>query len=146
MRKVSVIVACRNEEKFIGRCLGSLLSQDYPEELIEIIVVDGLSTDNTLEIANRFKKKHPKLSLEMNAKGYKYPGLNQALKRATGDYIAIADAHSLYPRSYIRELAETLNQGKADNVGGGRIFHPRTKGLLAKAITFALTEPFGFCT
>uniref|UniRef100_A0A6M3KA62 Putative glycosyltransferase n=1 Tax=viral metagenome TaxID=1070528 RepID=A0A6M3KA62_9ZZZZ len=122
------------------------MSQDYPQELIEIIVVDGMSTDRTLEIVNRLKKKRPDMKVLMNPKGYKYPALNLALKEAVGDYIAIADAHSLYPRSYIRELAETLDQGKADNVGGGRIFHPRTKGLLAKAITFALTEPFGLCT
>jgi len=57
LKKVSIIVACRNEEEFIEKCLESLLAQDYPSELIEIIVVDGMSTDKTLEIVNEIKKK-----------------------------------------------------------------------------------------
>ena len=122
------------------------MSQDYPQELIEIIVVDGMSTDRTLEIVNRLKKKRPDMKVLMNPKGYKYPALNLAVKEAVGDYIAIADAHSLYPRDYISRSVLELAAYNAANVGGGRIFHPRTKGLLAKAITFALTEPFGLCT
>jgi len=146
LKKVSVIVACRNEEEFIGPCLESLMSQDYPQELIEIIVVDGISTDRTLEIVNRLKKKRPDMKILMNPKGYKYPGLNQALKRATGNPIAVADAHSLYPRDYISRSVLALAASDADNVGGGLVIYPRTKGLLAKAITFALTKPFGLCT
>ena len=146
MKKVSIIVACRNEEEFIGRCLESLMSQDYSQELIEIIVVDGMSTDRTLEIVNRLKKKRPDMKVLMNPKGYKYPGLNQALRQEVGDCIVVADAHCVYPRDYISRSVLELAAYNADNVGGGRIFHPRTKGFLAKAITFALTEPFGLCT
>ena len=44
---VSVIIPCRNEGKFIGKCLDSLLEQDYPKENLEIFVVDGMSDDKT---------------------------------------------------------------------------------------------------
>ena len=51
---VSVVVPCRNEEKYIERCLDSILNQDYPE--IEIIIADGLSEDRTKEILIRYQK------------------------------------------------------------------------------------------
>lgn len=140
-KKVSIIIACRNEEQFLGPCLLSLLEQDYPQELIEIIVVDGLSTDRTWEVANSFRERYPNIDVEVNRYKHKYAGLNQALKKnVTGDYVAVVDAHSLYPENYISGLTKHLDQ--ADNVGGGRLFKPRSQGLLSKAITLALTLPF----
>ena len=44
---VSIIIPCRNEEKFIGKCLDSILAQDYPQEKMEVLVVDGMSEDKT---------------------------------------------------------------------------------------------------
>jgi len=82
----------------------------------------------------------------MNPKGFKYPGVNLGLKKACGDYIAIADAHSIYPRNYISRLLLELAAYNADNVGGGWVVFPRTKGVLSKAITFTITTPFGICT
>ena len=49
---VSVIVAMRNEEGFIKRCLNSLAAQDYPQELLEVLVLDGRSTDQSREIVS----------------------------------------------------------------------------------------------
>lgn len=42
---VSVIIPCRNEEKFIGKCLDSIITNDYPKEGLEVLVVDGMSED-----------------------------------------------------------------------------------------------------
>lgn len=142
MKKVSIIIACRNEEEFLGPCLLSLLEQDYPQEFIEIIVVDGMSTDQTWGVANSFRETYPNISLEVNLKRAKYSGINQVLPRMKGDYVAIVDAHSLYPKDYISRCAVELEVGQTDNVGGGRVFKPRSQGLFSKAITFALTEPF----
>ena len=49
MKKVSIVIPCRNEEKYIKTCIESLLSNGYPEDLIEILVVDGGSNDGTVE-------------------------------------------------------------------------------------------------
>lgn len=143
MKKVSIIIACRNEEEFIGQCIKSFLDQDYPQELIEIIVVDGMSTDKTWEVANSYRETYPNVDLEVNLKKQKYAGLNQALlENATGDFVAIADAHSVYPKDYISKCAVELEVGQVDNVGGGRVFKPRSFGCISKAITLALTLPF----
>lgn len=42
---VAVIIPCRNEEKFIGKCLDSVITNDYPKDRLEILVVDGMSED-----------------------------------------------------------------------------------------------------
>ena len=60
---VYVIVAARNEEENIARCLRSLLNQTYPEELYEVILVDDNSTDNTLSIARSLSEKDERLKL-----------------------------------------------------------------------------------
>ena len=142
MKKVSIIIACRNEEEFLGPCLMSLLEQDYPQELIEIIVVDGMSTDQTWDIAEAFRRNYPNIDTQMNLAKFKYPGLNHGLKIAKGDYVAIADAHSLYPENYISGLTQKLDAEQVDNVGAGRVVKPRDNGFLSKAITLALTMPF----
>lgn len=143
MKKVSIIIACRNEEQFLGPCLQSLLNQDYPQELIEIIVVDGMSTDQTWGVANSYREMYPNIDLEVNLKKYKYAGLNQALlENVTGDVVAIADAHSIYQKDYVSGLVLGLEKTDTDNIGGERIVNPRSNGILSKAITFALTMPF----
>ena len=55
-RTVSIVIPCRNEERYIGRCLDSLLANDYPHDDLEIIVVDGMSTDHTREIVSEYCK------------------------------------------------------------------------------------------
>ncbi len=51
---VSLIIPCRNEESFISACLNSILENDFPKDKIEIVVSDGLSTDETLNIVRNF--------------------------------------------------------------------------------------------
>ncbi|GAI34864.1 unnamed protein product, partial [marine sediment metagenome] len=53
---VSVVVAVRNEERYIRECLDSLLAQDYPRNRYEVLVVDGRSTDRTREIVEGYAK------------------------------------------------------------------------------------------
>jgi len=56
---VSIVVPCRNEEKYIGKCLDSLIYNDYPKNLIEIFVIDGMSEDNTKGIIEKYIEKYP---------------------------------------------------------------------------------------
>lgn len=65
---VSVIMPIRNEEKFIAQSISAILRQDYPQDRIEVIVVDGLSTDNTQSIVQRFIEMHPNVRLIENPK------------------------------------------------------------------------------
>ena len=57
-KSVSIVIPCRNEEKFIEQCIQSFLEQSYPQELLTIIVADGMSTDKTREIIKGMQKEH----------------------------------------------------------------------------------------
>jgi len=52
---VSIIIPCRNEERYIEKCLETILSQDYPKEKLEVLVVDGASEDRTKEVIEELK-------------------------------------------------------------------------------------------
>lgn len=56
---ISIIIPCRNEEKFIGKRLDSLIKQDFPKENLEVLVVDGGSEDRTGEIVKTYSEKYP---------------------------------------------------------------------------------------
>ena len=58
---VSIVIPARNEEKFIGKCIESILNGTYPKDKLEIIVVDGMSEDRTEEIVDRYKEEYPSL-------------------------------------------------------------------------------------
>jgi len=142
---VSVIIPCRNEEKYIEKCLGSILNQDYPKDRIEILVVDGMSEDRTREIINKFKIKNSRFKIKIldNFQRFTPIGLNIGIKEAEGDIIMRMDAHAGYENNYISKCVKYLKKYNADNVGGVTITLPRENTLVAKAITLALSHPFG---
>lgn len=91
MVKVSVIVPVYNVEKYLEKCLNSLVNQTLNE--IEIIVVDDGSTDSSAEIIEKFKNKHPEIIKHLKKpNGGLSDARNFGLEHATGDYIGFVDA------------------------------------------------------
>ncbi len=92
---VSVLIAARNEEKVIERTINCLLNQDYPKELLEIIVIDDHSTDRTADIVRLYAVKGVKL-LQMNESdklnSYKKKAISNAIDIAQGEIIVTTDA------------------------------------------------------
>lgn len=140
---VSVIVPCRNEEGYIGRCLDSILATDYPTERIEVLVVDGRSEDGTRAILDSYRATHPAIRVLDNPARIQPSALNVGIRAATGDILVRMDAHAVYPRNYIGDLVAALQQTGADNVGGVLITEPVTETPMGKAIAIALSHPFG---
>lgn len=139
--KVSVVVPVYNEEKHISRCLDSLLSQDFPPQLLEIIVIDGLSTDKTREIIKKYQKDYKMIRLIENAKGIQSCALNKGIREAKGEIIIRVDAHVQYARNYISTCIEVLENNNAWNVGG--IQNAVGDNYTSKVIAAAITSPFG---
>lgn len=108
--KISVIVAAYNVEKYIKKCIDSLLNQTMEE--IEIIVVDDASQDKTLEILKQYEKQIILLQNEEN-KGLSY-SRNKALKKASGDYIGYIDADDYVDENFYAELYHSLVKNQAD--------------------------------
>lgn len=138
--KVSVIVPILNEELYIENCLESLLSQDYPRDYMEIILVDGMSTDRTLEIIQKYVEKYPFIKLVKNEKKIIPCALNLGIKNASGGYIVRMDAHAFYEKDYISKSIEYLIKTGADNVGGPTRVEGKT--FVQKVVAAAYSSPF----
>jgi glycosyltransferase involved in cell wall biosynthesis len=115
---ISIIIPCRNEEKFIDKCLKSVFSFDPVPGGIEVIVVDGMSDDGTRDILSKWMDHHPNLKVLDNTKRIVPAAMNIGIKAAEGDWIVRLDAHSEYPKDYLRLCLETGHKTGADNVGG----------------------------
>lgn len=109
---ISVIVITFNEERNIRNCLESLLAQDYPPELHEIIVVDA-STDATPEIVAAY----PRVRLVRAPKGFSTQK-NAGVKEARYGILAFTDADCLAPPDWLRVIDRTFRDGALDAAGG----------------------------
>ena len=107
---VSLIIPTLNEEKYLEQTILSLLSNDYPSNKFEILLIDGLSKDNTLVIAQRLAKKFSNIRLMSNPKIYQSAALNIGIKESKGDFIIRADAHAIYDKNYIRSTIDLLQK------------------------------------
>jgi len=140
---ISIIIPCRNEEKNIGKCLDSILKQDYPKERIEVLVIDGMSEDHTKDIIKDYIKKYPFIKLLDNPKKFTSFSLNTSLKVAKGEIIIRMDAHASYKSNYVSKCIDHIITSKADNVGGVIKTLPAKNTLIARAIAISLSSLFG---
>ncbi|MCL4489669.1 MAG: glycosyltransferase family 2 protein [Chloroflexi bacterium] len=142
---VSIILPIRNEARYIGRCLEGVIAQDYAvkgaHDKIEVLVVDGMSTDDTREIVAEFMRLDPRIRLIDNPERIVPTALNRGLRLAHGEVIIRVDGHAVIARDYVRRCIETLAQVDADCVGGPI----RTVGQtwMAEGIAVAQSSPFG---
>jgi cellulose synthase/poly-beta-1,6-N-acetylglucosamine synthase-like glycosyltransferase len=140
---VSIIVVMRNEEEYIEECLKSLIQQDYPKEKYEIIVVDGESTDESVNIVKNYMDKYANIRLVNNSKRILASGWNIGIKLAKGDIVIRPDAHSYVSKDFIRKNVETLKCVEDAVCVGGRLYNISKGGFISKAISNVLSSPFG---
>ncbi|MBU1679196.1 MAG: glycosyltransferase family 2 protein [Bacteroidetes bacterium] len=140
---VSIIIPCRNEERFIGKCLDSIIANDYPEDKLEVLVVDGMSEDGTRVVIEKYAQQSTNIKLLNNLGKIVPTAMNLGIKKAKGDIIIRVDAHNIYPKDYISKTVYWLEKTNADNVGGIWVTLPATDTLKAKAIALSLSSPFG---
>lgn len=114
---LSIICPIYNEEKYIDQFLDSLLLQDYPNEDLEILLVDGMSNDCTRIIVEEYIAQYPFIYLIDNPEKIVPYAMNRGIEAARGDIIMRLDAHTLYQPNYISVLVNGLRRLKADNVG-----------------------------
>jgi len=139
----TVIVPCRNEEEHIGRCLDSILANDYPKDRLEILVLDGMSEDKTREIVTAYAQRHPLIRLVDNPQRHIPSAMNLGIQNARGETVIKMDAHSTYQRDHISLCVRYQGQYGAENVGGVCAIRPGADTLLAKAIVLGLAHRFG---
>ena len=138
---ISLVIPLRNEEAYIGDCLRSILQQDYPLECMEILFVDGCSTDRTVAILEEAAQITPQIRVLNNPHRTVPYAMNIGIRAAVGEYIVRLDAHSEYAPDYVSLSIETLRTVSCDNAGG--MWDTRGKGYMGQAIAGALTTVFG---
>jgi len=146
---ISLLLPIRNESAYIERCLRAVLAQDYPPDRMEILVVDGMSTDGTREIVRKMiaqsllssTDRQPPVVLLDNLAGIVPTALNIGLRQAKGEIIIRVDGHTVIAPDYVHRCVEALEQSGADNVGGR--MHARGENAWGVAVAAATSSPFG---
>ena len=140
---VSVIIPVRNESRFIEKSLRTFLDNDYPREMLEVVVVDGASQDATADIVKTIAKEDPRVILLHNTDRITPVSMNMGVKAARGDMVVIVGAHSEFANDYLNSCVNALERTGAGCVGGYMETVPGGPGAIAKAICLATTSPFG---
>ena len=138
--RVSVVMPCYNEAKFIKASIDSLVD-GYFLKNCELIVVDGMSSDGTLEEVQSLPKQELQLRILKNKKRVQAYGLNMGISEAMGEIIARVDVHCIYPPGYIKNCVGLLETTGASNVGGSML--PKGTSVVQKAIALAMQHPVG---
>lgn len=138
---ISIIIPVRNEGKYLARNIERIFNQDYPEEMYEVIVVDGMSTDGTREIVQSGMIDHPNLRLFDNPQKIVPTGMNIAIPRARGDIIIRVDGHCEIEPDYFRNCVKHMLDDGVDGVGGSMTTIGET--FISRTIAIAMSSPFG---
>ena len=116
-------VIAYNEHKYLPDLLNDLLNQSYPKNLIEVILVDGESTDDTWQIMRDFQDAHKdqyrEIKILKNPKRIQPAGWNVVINNTTSDILLRVDAHARLPEDYIEKNVICIN-AEEDVCGGPR--------------------------
>jgi len=140
---VTVVVPCFNEGNNLRKCLDSIIENDYNKTKMEVLVIDGLSSDSSIEIIKEYCAKYNFIRLLINERRYTPYAFNIGIKNATGDVVIIMGAHSTYANDYISKCVYHLYKYNVDNVGGIEKILPRENTLIGNAIAIVMSHPFG---
>ncbi|MCX5654357.1 MAG: glycosyltransferase family 2 protein [Planctomycetota bacterium] len=141
--RVSVVLASRNEQEHIEKCLTSLLTSELPEEQLEIVVADGMSTDRTREVLGRLAAAHPCVRLVDNPERIAPMGFNRAIKASRGDTILLTSAHTTIEPAYLPVCLAKMEETGADIVGGAGMAVAANASLQARLAAAVLGSRFG---
>jgi GT2 family glycosyltransferase len=138
---ITAVVATYNEEAHIGSCLHNLLNQEGLTGRVEILVVDGGSTDRTARIVRSFPEFGDRVRLIDNPRRLQVYAWNAALREARGEYYAMIGAHAEYSPTYFAKCLEVMQRTGATGVGGIALAYG--DGPMGRAIAWCMSSPFG---
>ena len=142
MDTISVVIPVYNEEKYIEKLIESIKKQEYDFSKVEVLFVDGDSTDNTISLINQsFEKSEINYKILKNDEKITPKSVNIGIKNAKNDIIIRLDAHSEYPKEYFSKCVYYLNKTGADNVGC--LTKTKSEGIIGDAIAEVLSSKFG---
>ena len=150
--KVAVVIPTLNEEKFIARCLDSVIAQSYPFADMDVMVVDGGSKDRTKDIVEEYKRKYQNIRFLNNPGRIQSIAFNIGVQSSDAPYIVRLDAHATYNHRYIEKCIEKFSANAevlgcapefVGNVGGVCSIRPQHSGLIAESSAILNQSRFG---
>ncbi|MFH2054665.1 MAG: glycosyltransferase family 2 protein [bacterium] len=138
---ISVILALRNEERYLEECLQSLTAQDYPQELVEILLIDGMSTDRTPEIIDSWVARDSRIRAFSNPGEIVSTGMNLGIRESRFDLILWTSGHVRLQPDHLKRCVETMRETAAAAVGG--ILKTVGESPIGRANAAILSSPFG---
>jgi GT2 family glycosyltransferase len=134
----SVVIAVRNEVKYIEKCIDSLFNQDYKKEY-EVIVVDGISSDGTYELLKKLQNKYD-FKLFKNSKINAAAGRNIGISHSNGEYITFIDGDAVAAEDWLSNIKKTFEKNDVAGVGGPDSL-PNDSIEKSRLIGYIMTSP-----
>lgn len=139
---VSIVMPIRNEADFIERTIRSILENDYPTDKLEVIVADGISTDETQQVVQQIAASDARVKLIENTGKIVSTGLNKALRQIKGDIFIRIDGHCEIPPHFIKTSVQKLLANPQAWVAGG-YWKTVSQGVVGQAISAATQSRVG---
>ncbi len=141
LKKVSIIIPCRNEKEYIKNCVLSILENQSTSYDLEVLVCDGMSDDGTQEILVQLSQQYANVIYLKNVNLYTPHALNLGIQNAKGDYIGIFGAHALMKAEYIKMALELFEKNDEIACLGGvlkNIYLNKTSQSIGTAMSLPL--------
>ena len=138
---VTLVVPIRNESRTIDQCLEALVEQTYPRDLLQIIVVDGESTDDSEARVASWTERDERIVLMKNPDRLMAFGLNLGIGASRADMVGVISGHSTVEPDYVERSVEALQRTGAWCVGA-RV-ERESSTLMQRAIARAASSPIG---
>lgn len=141
---IDILIPVYNEESYIENCLKTVCDFEVPKNIeINIFLIDGGSNDMTINIIEKFISKKQNFFLLKNIHKTQAHAMNIGIRNSHGEFVMRLDAHSLYPKDYLKLCYETMQNVKADNIGGMIQTLPGADTYGAQVVQALTTHPFG---
>ena len=142
--EVAIVIPTLNEERFISRCLDSIIKQTFKFEKMDVMIIDGGSNDKTKDIVAKYQKSHQNIRFIENKKKIQSVAFNIGIKNSTAPYIIRLDAHAEYDSEYIYLCIKNLKDDKKrGNVGGRWNILPFNQSVWAQTNAILNHSRFG---
>lgn len=141
--KITIVIPMRNERQFVRGCLDSILGQIAGRSDVEVLCVDGASTDGTREIAAEYAKNDSRFLVLDNPRKIVPTGMNIAVRHMRGEVLIRLDCHCEYAPDYVEKCVESLYRTGADIIGGIMETRPGVDSPTGRAIAAATSSRFG---
>ena len=141
---VTIVVPMLNEAGFIEACLEGFSAQTWPAELLDVVVVDGGSTDGSRTTVESWAASHPWVGVIDNANRCAAAAFNRGIEVARGEVLCLFSSHGVPAEDYVERSVEVLHDSGAVGVGGAYLhvgLDPRSS-----AIGLAMVSPFGMAS